>query len=820
MLRNYFTIAVRNLFRHKLYSAINVLGLAIGLACCILIALFVREELSYDQHWKNADTVWRIGREFKRGNGNPSLRLATIAPQAGELLAADFAEIQEAGRIMRTRVLISRGENAYYEPSFGAADNSILSIFDFDFISGDPKTALSEPFQIILTESIARKYFGDEDPMGQMLTLENQMELKVTGVIRDLPQTTHLAIDLLASIQTFAAVYGPDFLVNWAYNSFHTYLRMPAGYDIADLEAQLPDFYERHLGEGAAERTQFHPQRLTDIHLHSNLDNEMKTNGSIGVVYTFSAVAVFVLLIACINFMNLSAARSLQRAKEVGMRKVVGAERSQLITQFLGESTLLCTLAAVLAVALVELVLPAFSTFLNAELTFNYLGDPWVGGSLLALVLLVGLVAGSYPAFYLSSFTPASVLRGEVTRGQSGALFRKALVVAQFAISITLIIATGVVFAQMRFASELDLGLNQEHVIVMNSSPTAGLGESYQTMRQEWLKHPDILDVTASNLSPSITNTNGLGVRAEDNDPDGRGMPFLAVDYDFFKTYEIEMLVGRGFSQEFSNDRMVVPTAEMPITHGNYVLSALAAKQLGWTPEEALGKWFEITMCSDCDDGAAHGLIIGVARDIHFSSIREVIKPVFYYQPPPTMFGFPSLGIASIRVSGENLEATLASIDETWSKFLPDQPVQRSFQDANFAALYAREEQQGKVFVYFSLLAIFIASLGLFGLASFTTEQRAKEIGVRKVMGGSVWDIVKLLTWDFTKLVLLANLIAWPVAYFAMNRWLSNFAYRIDIGIVVFLGASVIALLIAWLTVGGLAARAASERPILSLRYE
>ena len=820
MLKSYFTIALRNLFKHKLYSAINVIGLAIGLASCILIALFVREELSYDQQWKNADTVWRVGREFVRQDGNPNLRLATIAPQAGRLLAEDFAEIQEVGRIMRTRVLVSRGEKAFFEPRFGAADSSILSIFDFEFLSGDPTTALTEPFQLVLTESIARKYFGDEDPIGQMLTVENQVELKVTGVIRDLPQTTHLSVDLISSLSTFGAIYGQSFLENWGRNMFHTYVRLPEGYDIANLEAQLPDFYERHIGEGAAERTRFHPQRLTDIHLHSNLDNEMKTNGSIGVVYTFSAVAIFVLMIACINFMNLSAARSLQRAKEVGMRKVVGAERSQLISQFLGESILLCTIGAVLAVGLVELVLPAFNTFIGAQLTFDYLGDPLVGGSLLGLILLVGLLAGSYPAFYLSSFTPASVLRGEVTRGQSGAMFRKALVVVQFAISIALMIATGVVFSQMRFARDLDLGLNEEHVIVLNSAPTVGLGESYQAMKQEWLKHPEVLDVTASSMSPSNTNTNGFGIRAEDNDPDGQGMPPLGVDYDFFKTYEIDVVAGRSFSRDFATDRVVTPTAEMPLTQGNYMLSELAAKQLGWTPDEAVGKWFELRTCADCDDGAARGLVIGVARDIHFSSVREVIKPVFYFLPPPTMFGFPSLGVASIRVSGNDLEATLASIDETWKKFLPGQPVQRSFQDENFAALYVREQQQGKVFMYFSLLAIFVASLGLFGLASFTADQRTKEIGVRKIMGGAVWDIGKLLTWDFSKLVLLANLIAWPVAWFAMNRWLSNFAYRIDIGLVVFLGAAVIALLVAWLTVGGLAARAASERPILALRYE
>jgi putative ABC transport system permease protein len=321
-------------------------------------------------------------------------------------------------------------------------------------------------------------------------------------------------------------------------------------------------------------------------------------------------------------------------------------------------------------------------------------------------------------------------------------------------------------------------------------------------------------------MTPSQQNTNTLGMRAEGGDPEGRSMPFMGVDYDFFETYKIDILAGRSFSQDFSNDRLVIPTAETPQTQGNYVLSELAAKQLGWSPEEAVGKWFEIRMCADCDDGAARGLVVGVARDIHFSSIREAIKPVFYFVPPDTMFGFPALGEASIRISGKNLPATLASIDETWSTFQPSQPLVRSFLDESFEELYQSEQKQGQIFMYFSLLAIFIASLGLFGLASFTTEQRTKEIGVRKVMGGSVADIVRLLTWDFSKLVLLANLIAWPVAYFVMNRWLADFAYRININIFVFLGAAAIALFVAWLTVGGLAARAASARPIEALRYE
>jgi len=629
MLRNYFRIAVRNLLRHKLYSGINVLGLAMGLACCILIALFVRNELSYDTQWANADRTWRITREFKGRDGGPSLLLATNAPQAGPLLQADFPQIEAMGRIMGARVLVARGEVAFYEPRFAAADQGALDIFAFDFVRGQPAEALTAPFTVLITERMAEKYFGQEDALGQTLTVENQVELKVTGVIADLPPTTHLAIDMLASLKTFQSLYGDRFIENWASNNFHTYIRLREGHGIEELEAGLPEFYVKHIEEDAPDWTAFHPQALSSIHLHSNLDNEMGTNGSIATVLTFSAVAAFVLLIACINFMNLSAARSMQRAKEVGMRKVMGAQRSQLIAQFLGESVLLCVIATALAVAFVELSLPAFNTFLGLDLSFDYASDPKVAFGLVGLAAVVGLVAGSYPAFYLSAFTPASVLKGEVTRGKSGALFRKGLVVTQFAISIALIIATGVVYAQMRYAQTLDLGLNKEHVVLMSGSPTGGFGESYQAMKDEWLSLPGVVSVTASNLVPSNQNTNGFGIKYEGGDPEGRGMPPLWVDYDFFETYEIDILAGRSFSREFAADQVVIPTAENPQTTANFIVNELAAKQMGWTPDEAIGKWFEISACVDCDNGAARGLIVGVVRDIHFSSIAARVDSSF-----------------------------------------------------------------------------------------------------------------------------------------------------------------------------------------------
>jgi len=821
MFRNYLTIAIRNLISHKLYSAINILGLAIGLACVILIALFVRYETSYDKHWSKADQIYRIVRTFKAGNGSPDLYLATNAPQTGPLIKADFPELEQVIRIWGYRLLVGRDDVSFYETGIKFTDPEVFEVFDIPLLQGDPATALSEPFSIVLDQASARKYFGEEDPMGKSLLLENQMPLKVTGIMQDLPNNTHLRLDMLASLSSMAVAFGDGFLENWGSNNFHTYVLTPQGYDIADLETQIPDFLVRHIDEDANDWTAFPIQKLTDIHLTSNRDNEQQANGSITTVYTFSAIAFFILLIACFNFMNLSTARSAQRAREVGMRKVMGADREQLIGQFLGESVLLGLLAMVLAVAMVEVSLPWFNAFIGLELVFDYLDKPGVLASLLGLAVLVGFFAGSYPAFYLSAFRPATVLKGDLTRGIRGALFRKILVVAQFAISIALVIATGIVFAQMRYASNLDLGLDKEQIVVLRGAPSTGFEPSYSTMKQALLTHPGIVSITGANLMPSDQNTNSNMVRAEGYDPDGRGMPYLNVDFGFFETFGIDVIAGRSFSVERGTDLWKPATEENPKTSAGFMLNKLAAKQLGWTPEEALGKWFEVAEEHDYIQ-SVRGPIIGVVDDIYFSSIREAVKPVYYRvmnsADPETQF--PNFGKMAIKFRTGSVDEVLEFIDSTWASNLPAVPINRSFVDDNFAALYKSEQQQGQLFTVFALLAIFIACLGLYGLAAFTTEQRTKEIGIRKVMGGSVKDIVLLLTRDFSKLVLLSNVLAWPIAWYLMNRWLETFAYRIDLSLLPFIFAGLSALVIAWATVGGLATRAAWSQPALALRYE
>jgi putative ABC transport system permease protein len=814
MLRSYLVIAFKHLTTQKLYSAINIVGLAVGLACFILIALFVRHELSYDEHFANADRIHRVSRDFF-GPRAAATSLATIAAPAAPLLEQDFPEIERAARLSVSPAGIGMtgpDDELNYQEGIAEADNALFEIFDFEWLAGDPATALAEPFTLVLTQSVARRYFGDEDPLGRTLLVEGRTPFEVTGVIADLGDATHLDFALLSSFATTAAM-DLGALSNWNFNRFHTYVLLEEGADIADVERQSGEFFERHFEEGSSAYTGFSTTPLSDIHLRSNREQEMRPPGSIAIVYTFSAIAAFVLLIACINFVNLATARSSQRAKEIGVRKAAGASYGQIVAQFLAESVLLAFVAVLLAVTLVELVLPRFNAFLGQALEFEYLSDLRVTGALVGLSVAIGLAAGAYPAFYLSAFDPARVLKGDVTRGTGAAVFRKTLVVVQFSISIALLIGTAVVSQQMQFARNIELGYEKDQIVVMRGSLTRGLGDRWETLKREWLANPEIMHVTASNLTPGMQNSNAIGIRAEGGDPAGRGIPFLWVDYGFFETYQIDLVAGRTFSEEFGVDRLAAGPTENG-TAGAYVINELAAREFGWTAEEAIGKWLEL------GPGQNRGPVVGVVENVYFESVHSAIAPTVYMIPPNADMGYAPLPLASLRVSGRDLGSTLAYIDEKWSELVPDQPISRRFLDQDFAALYEGERRQGRMFTAFSALAILIACLGLLGLASFATEQRTKEIGVRKVVGGTVLDIVRLFTGEFSRLVLLANLVAWPAAYFLMERWLANFAYRIDMSVLVFAGSALFAFVVALLTVGLVSARAASVNPVYSLRYE
>ncbi|MES2625624.1 MAG: ABC transporter permease [Pseudomonadota bacterium] len=813
MFKSYLIIAINNLLKNKLFALINLVGLMIGLASTLLIGLFVLDELSYDQQYADSERIYRISRDFTGDN----LFLASNAPQVAALLKQDFPEVEQSARLFGGQALLSRDEIAFYENNIRFADNSFFDIFKVEWIAGDPAHALEQPNTIVLTESIARKYFGSEQPIGQTLMIERAIPAQVTGIIRDLPHNTHLDLSVVVSMPTVIPVVGEAFFEDWANNSFYTYIRLAPGVNIDAVSSQFIAFMQRHFRENAEASTALAAMPLRDIHLRSTRQNEMLPPGSMSNVYVFSAVALFILLIACLNFMNLSTARSIRRGKEVGVRKALGASRGQVASQFVGESILLTVLASLLALVLVEVLLPYFNAFIGKDLAMNFFSDARVPLATLALIVVVGLVAGSYPAFFLSSFKPTQVLRSMLSSGGS-VLLRNSLVVLQFSIAIVLVAATLVVVQQLKYARNFEQGFRKEQVLILKGPPTVGLGAQWATMREELLGNPEISYVTASSQIPLQVNTNTLGARPEGVEIDkGIGLPFMEVDYDFFATYEIPVLAGRIFSEEFPADRLRPNNPNGERTTGDgIVLNRRGAVQFGWSPEEAIGKTINIYVAG----GPHAATVIGVVENSNFESVRSDTKPMSFIMPPYLQDNVASMPNASIRISGNNISAALAHIDSVWQRFLPEFPMERHFLDEDFATLYLAEDRQARIFYCFAMLAIFIACMGLYGLASFNAERRTKEIGVRKVMGGSVWSIVVLLTNDFSKLVLLSNLIAWPIAWFAMERWLSNFAYRIDLGPLVFVGSGLIALSIAWVTVGGTAAKAASAKPVLALRYE
>lgn len=829
MLKNFILLTFRSLLANRLFTAINVIGLAVGLACVILIALFVRHELSYDTHWTLSDRTYKVMRTFLLGSRGADLELATIAPNAGPLIAQDFPEFEYVVRILNSgeTILADPETNAsFFESGVLFAEADVHNIFDIPMLEGEWEGALDGPFRMVLNEALANKYFPDGDAIGQTLIVAGQAPVQITGVMANLDESTHLAGQAFVSFDSLEAMFGDGYLDNWGNNSYHTYFVVPPNYDIENFKAELPAFLNRHVAENATSFTRFEVLPMPDVHLHSQRDNEIEANGNITTVYTFSAIAVVILLIACFNFMNLSTARSASRAREVGLRKTLGADRSQVMLQFLGESVVLSLVAVLIAIVLVSTLLSSFNSLLGLELSFDPGQDPLLLLAIVSVGIFVGLIAGSYPAFYLSAFPASGILRGELTRGAGGAGFRRVLVITQFSISIALVVASAIALSQLRFALSMDPGFTREQVVIVRGNTLEGLGSNYQTMKQELLRHPEIQSVTAANLMPGDQNTNSGGVRYEgfEPQPDGgnfMGMPYLNVDYDFFETFEIDLISGRSFSRERGTDLLIEPSEETPQTSAAFVLNEIAAAQIGFSPEEALDHWFEVGR-GEQGELTVRGPIIGVASNIYFSSIRDAVIPVYYrlmeHDNPNSPF--PNFQQLAVRVTGSNLAETLDYIETTWSQFLPDTPYRQEFLDQKFEALYQSERRQGELFTAFSAMAIFIASLGLFGLASYMTEQRTKEIGIRKVLGSSVLEIVTLLTREFSKLVLLANLIAWPVAWYFMSGWLEGFAYRISMGVGVFFFAGLLAWLIAALTVGGLAAVTANTNPTLSLRHE
>lgn len=819
MFKNYIKIALRNLLKYKAYSLINISGLAIGMACCILILLFVQDELSYDKYHENADRIYRVTREWFNSDGSSSLHLGHVAPPIAPLLKNDFPDIIHAVRILKGGTpLISYEDKYFQENRFFFSDPELFDVFTLPFIKGDPKTALVNPNNVVLTEAMAQKYFGKEDPLGKVINFEIQgmvkTDFKVTGVMKEIPQNSHFHFDFLGSMKALEHAFGDAEFKNWGSNNYATYLLLSDGYPYKQLEAQFPAFIDKHYGGVIRQRTgqplvqapsirnKLHLWKLTDIHLYSHLDSEIEPNGNITYVYIFSSVALFILLIACANFMNLATARSANRAKEVGMRKVVGADRMKLIMQFLSESVFLAIISLALAVILVELLLTWFSNFVGKELYLDFNVNISLLLGLLGIALFVGVVAGSYPAFFLSRFQPAMVLKGTQKSNSYKSNIRTALVVFQFAISIILIISMGVVYNQLEYFRNKNLGLNKEHVVVLPAS--SQMIQRYPGFKNRLLQHPNIVAVAGSKRVPSGRLLDSSGARiidGEKSEPINFRIANVRVDHDFIETYGIKLAAGRNFSVEFPTDSTEA-----------FILNETAVKKIGWkSPEEAIGKPFGY--------GGRQGKIIGVVKDFHYESLHEPITPIVLLIYPSS---FNQISVRIRPDRPEDMAATLEFLNTLWQEYRPNFPFTYSFLDQRYAQLYQAEHKLGQIFVTFSLLAVFIGCLGLFGLASFTAEQRTKEIGIRKVLGASVSNVVILLTKEFTKLVLFATLVAWPISYYAMNRWLQDFAYRININgqLDTFILSAMLAFFIALVTVSFQAIKAALTNPVNALRYE
>jgi putative ABC transport system permease protein len=802
MLKNYVLIALRNLRKFKAYSLINIAGLAVGMACFILIFLYVREELSFDRFHKNAGQIYRIIAEASFSG--KTIPAATSAAPLAPYLMNGYPEVQNAVRLSKSAlgVLVAYGEKTFHESLFFYADPSVFEVFTFPLLKGSPQSALQDPNAIVISETAARKYFGDEDPLGRTLTVDNRRDFKITGVAKIVPCNSHFHFDFLASFATLIQT-NPSLLSHWADLSYFTYVELKRGYSPAELENKFPDLVKKEVGKFmepygiSADRInsmfKLRLQPLTQIHLYSHFEGEIEDNGDAASVYIISAIAVLILLIACINFMNLATARSAARAKEIGLRKVVGAARAQLIGQFLGESVILSFVALVMAAGLVELFLPAFNALSGKELGFLSDACPPLLLASIGTALAVGLLAGSYPAFFLSAFRPVETLKDRTQIGRKTLRLRAGLVIFQFTISTALIVGTLVVHRQLIYVRNKNLGFNKNQVIVI---PTRSLdiANNFEPFKSEILKSPQVVSIAASSSLP------GKGMQMNTFIPEGFSkdqpviMNCLYVDEDFLDTLEIELVEGRSFSKSFSRNEREA-----------FLINEAALRKIGWTT--ALNKQLEFL-------GDTKGTIIGVVKDFHFTSLHQPIEPVVL------RLGGEEYSYYSVRIRPQNNPETLSFMKNVWTEFYPGSTFNSSFLDEDFDKLYQAEMNLEKIFLYFTVMAISIACLGLFGLASFTVAKRTKEIGIRKILGASVANIAGLLSLDFTKWVILANVIAWPVAYYAMTRWLQNFAYRISIDIWTFVLAATLAFVVALLTVSFQTVKAALANPVDSLRYE
>lgn len=829
MFKNYLTVAFRNLLQHKLYSLISLFGLAVGLSCFIVIYLFVQYELSYDQNYPEADRIYRVIRETPRAGGSGSTFSWATSGRLGPALVRDFPEVELSAKIS-TRDVVARSEDKIFDLSVNLVNAEFFEIFGLSSMSGDIQTLFQTPYTAMLTESAARRIFGREDPVGKVIRFDKTLvrgEYQILGVLRDLPKTSTLHLEMVHCTPGLFNLWD-DWLRRKAFSGFPTFIRLNSGTDVETLERKMSDSVVRYLGEDMKLMAAYHLQPMTESHLYSSVDYGIESEGNIHHVIMLIVVGIFVMAIACINYTNLSTARSNRRAREVGLRKVVGAFKRQLFLQFLGESMLLTLLAMVLGVALAYLALPWFSGFMGRDLALKMDASLWV--ALVGIWLLTTLLAGSYPAFFLSAFHPGAVLKADLKTGMSGIWLRRGLVVFQFALSILLMISTDIVSQQLSYLRTKHLGYRSDQVIVMpifarhartEADYRKHLAVRYETVKQAFLEHPNVLKATAYRFTMGTRGMTGEGGMTVEGGPPLRDLhpkkdanmdvliiPMQEVDEDFLDTFEIDLVAGR--------------ITENAIPHGptrdqrnmDILLTKSAIQMLGWKGDGLESRTGPIGRQMTARFWRGELTVIGVIKDFQLGSLHEKMGPTGIY------FRRGWFRHLALRINTENLPSTIKFLEQTWHRFVPGAPFEFDFLDDRLARAYKAETRLGQMFRIFSGLAILVACLGLFGLAAFTAEWRTKEIGVRKVLGASPLNIVTMLSKEFLKLVIVANLLAWPIAYWVMIGWLQDFAYRTTLGWDIFVLNGILSALIALLTVGYQSLKASLANPVIALRHD
>lgn len=803
MFKHYLTIAVRNITKHWKYSLINIGGLAIGLASFILIALYIYDELSFDRFNEKSDRIYRVNRLYI-ANDVPE-DAATLSFPEGPGMEFQYPDlIEKQVRFfngLRTQWFFDYTNEKnemirYNEKWFFLVDSTVFDIFTFKFLEGEMNTALDRPNTIVISKSTAEKYFGDSTALGKTLRVEEGLNFWVTGVFEDLPDQSHMKLDLLGSMSTFRPLNNGQLPQTWIWNPCWTYVLLHEGVKPEMLEAKFPDYYKNNYFDFQDQKVTLYLQALTDIHLKSKHVYEMMPNSNIFYIRILSIIAVIVLILACINFMNLATASSAGRAKEIGMKKVFGGQRSQLTSQFLGEAIFQSIIAILFAMLIVELLLPAYNNFTGKEISTKLFIEPVRFLSLIVLAIVVGVFAGTYPAFFLSSFQPLKVLRGTLKSGARSIIARKVLVIVQFTISISLIIVTLVVFSQLKYIRNIDLGFKKDQIIIFRR--VGNLFQNYEAFKQELLKNKAITHVTGAEDVLGV-NHNTRPYQVEGLNPgQNLWLPAFLVDWDFVQTYEIEVVSGRAFSRDFPSD-----------TINAVMINETMVKNLGWTNESAIGK--------QVSSAGGNERVIGVFKDFYPMSLHHPVSNFIL-----DMLRRPDAlaQIISVRVNTTDYSEVLKFIEDKWHKFNPSRPFDYKFLDAEIDALYKDDNKFGQSSAMLTILAIIIASMGLIGLTSFLAEQRTREIGIRKVFGASPGRIVLLMFGEFIILLIIANLIAWPAAYFASSAWLQNYPKHISVNFGLFILAGLVTMLMALIISGFWALRTSSLNPARTLKYE